>query len=148
MSLAMHEAQSSCIIILLENGAEPKFGNFRGIQTLNKRWKEIYTAAGFRLPQNSSAPDWDTCIPSLTILCKFFVRTHLQEMQPQKNLFHSVSNLHHLSPKMRNFLLNDIDLSKELIGCKEDEEDGEFRLIYYADYDQQTFRFWTEDPEE
>ena len=69
-------------------------------------------------------------------------------MHPKKNLFHSVANLHDLTPKMRNFLLNDIDLSKELNGddvFTEDEEDGEFRLIYYADYDQQTFRFWDEE---
>ena len=75
-------------------------------------------------------------------------------MQPQKNLFYSVSNLHDLTPKMRNFLLNDIDLAKEFNhsanGCgdevfTEDEEDGEFRLIYYADYDQQTFQFWDEE---
>ena len=66
----------------------------------------------------------------------------LQEMHPKKNLFHSVANLNDLTPKMRTFLLNDIDLSKELNGddvFAEDEEDGEFRLIYYADYDQQTF---------
>ena len=78
MSLAMHEAQSTCIIPLLENGAEPKFGNFRGIETLNKRWQQIYIAAGFRLPRNSSTPDPDTCTPSLTAMCKYFVRRHLQ----------------------------------------------------------------------
>ena len=69
-------------------------------------------------------------------------------MHPKKNLFHSVANLHDLTPKMRNFLLNDIDLSKEFNGddvFTEDEEDGEFRLIYHADYDQQTFRFWDEE---
>ena len=78
MSLAMHEAQSTCIIPLLEHGAEPKFGNFRGVETLNKRWQEIYRAAGFKLPRHSSTPHPDTCIPSLTVLCKFFVRRHLQ----------------------------------------------------------------------
>ena len=75
-------------------------------------------------------------------------------MQPQKNLFYSVSNLQNLTPKMRNFLLNDIDLAKEFSAhahqggddvFTEDEEDGEFRLIYYADYDQQTFKFWDEE---
>ena len=78
MSLAMHEAQSTCIVPLLEHGAEPKFGNFRGVETLNQRWQQIYRAAGFRLPRHSSTPDPDTCTPSLTVLCKFFVRRHLQ----------------------------------------------------------------------
>lgn len=69
---------------LTEQGAEPNFGNFRGIQTLNRKWKEIYLAAGFRLSYRDSVsdgPDWDTCIPSLAIRCKTFLRKHLKTVR-------------------------------------------------------------------
>ncbi len=88
-------------------------------------------------------------------LCELFDlftrhRHTLLQVRPKKNLFYSVSNLHRLPPRMRNFLLNDIDLSRELGGGggggaasrEAQEDDAEFRLIYYADYDQQTFKFW------